>query len=429
MLINFRMKNVFCFNEETILSLEKTKWNELKSKNITEKFDLLKSIVVFWANASGKSRLFKVINRFSIMICESWNEKLDLNNFFQHFKLEEGKEKKPIELWCEFIIDDIKYSYEYSIYDQKIVYEKLSYYPKWKITKLFIRKENKDVVFNERIFDKQSKLVKDTSWFRENTLFLSAVANADGEISKKIQNFFLENCNVLDGVSFWRTGFWINLTAEKMNNDQVMREKVNNFIKYLDTWISSIEIEEEQREQPEFIKKEFLSKFNFDKKIYIPKTNHLIYKKNKEVVNKKMTFDLWADESEGTKQLFALAYPIIDTLEKGKVLFIDEFNTMLHPNISKFLIELFNSSKYNKKNAQLIINTHDTNLLNLELFRRDQIYFTEKNKYGESELFSLADINGIRAEDPNIEKKYLSGSFGAIPNIEECDLFTIMNNG
>ncbi|NER49081.1 MAG: ATP-binding protein, partial [Symploca sp. SIO1A3] len=124
-------------------------------------------------------------------------------------------------------------------------------------------------------------------------------------------------------------------------------------------------------------------------------------------------FDLDDQESEGTQKIFALAAPLVDTLKYGKVLIIDEFEARLHPLISRAIVELFNSRETNPNNAQLIFMTHDTNLLSNKLFRRDQIWFTEKNKFGSTDLYSLAEYK-VR-NDASFESDYIKGRYGAIP--------------
>jgi AAA15 family ATPase/GTPase len=118
-------------------------------------------------------------------------------------------------------------------------------------------------------------------------------------------------------------------------------------------------------------------------------------------------------QSQGSKRLFALMGPIFDTLQNGNILVIDEFDARFHPLISHFIVSLFNSNKYNKHNAQLIFATHDTTLLTKELFRRDQIWFTEKDKYGSSDLYSLCEYKPRQGEA--LQKNYLQGKYGAIP--------------
>jgi uncharacterized protein len=126
-------------------------------------------------------------------------------------------------------------------------------------------------------------------------------------------------------------------------------------------------------------------------------------------------FNLDEQESEGTKKVFSLAGPLVDTLKNGNALIIDEFDARIHPLISRAIVELFNSNETNPNNAQLIFMTHDTNLLNNKLFRRDQIWFTEKNRYGATDLYSLAEYK--IPDDAPFESDYIQGRYGAIPYI------------
>jgi len=150
-------------------------------------------------------------------------------------------------------------------------------------------------------------------------------------------------------------------------------------------------------------------------------TYHQVFDENN--LPKDMTdFSMEKDESSGTKKYFALSGPILETLEKGEVLIVDELANKLHSNLACRLIELFNSKETNPNNAQLIFNTHNTNLLSSNIFRRDQIWFVEKDRYGASSLYSLGNFKSdtVRKED-NYEKKYIEGRYGAVPYLGEFD--------
>ena len=134
---------------------------------------------------------------------------------------------------------------------------------------------------------------------------------------------------------------------------------------------------------------------------------------------KTVTFPFRVNVSEGTIKYFSLAYPIIDALDHGKRLVVDEFDSKMHPLLTSRIIGLFNSRVTNPRNAQLIFTTHDTNLLNASLFRRDQIWFTQKDSFGASELYSLAEYK-VRNSAP-FEKEYLMGKYGGIPVIGQFE--------
>ncbi len=140
-----------------------------------------------------------------------------------------------------------------------------------------------------------------------------------------------------------------------------------------------------------------------------------------------MLFELNSDESRGTQKFFTLSAPILNTLEHGKVLVIDELDASLHPKLTEYFVRLFNNKNFNRNNAQLIFVTHDVHLLSAsKLFERDQIWFTEKDKYGSTELYSLIEFRknnkgkNVRATD-NLEKRYLLGAFGAVPYLGELN--------
>jgi len=143
------------------------------------------------------------------------------------------------------------------------------------------------------------------------------------------------------------------------------------------------------------------------------KTVHEVFDKNGKKTGMTL-LDLDDHESDGTQKLVALAGPIINSLRYGKVLFIDELDARLHPLITRALISLFSSAKRNPLNAQLIFATHDINLLDKDLFRRDQIWFAVKNRQGATKLYSLAEFR-VRNDSSSLESDYIHGKFGAIP--------------
>ena len=140
---------------------------------------------------------------------------------------------------------------------------------------------------------------------------------------------------------------------------------------------------------------------------------------HKKENGESVPFNFFNEESEGTQQMFALLAPIIDTLDNGKILFIDEIDASLHPIICQYIVYIFNSRQKNSKNAQLIFTTHDISLLKEEFLRRDQIYFTEKNSDGATKLFSLSDISERKGVD--FAKRYLEGRYDALPYIADFE--------
>lgn len=165
-------------------------------------------------------------------------------------------------------------------------------------------------------------------------------------------------------------------------------------------------------------KKRFFENVDVEKLI----TSHRKYNDKKEDAGLEV-FDLDYNESHGTKKIVNFAVPLIDTLNKGKVLIIDEFDSQLHPLITRNIIKLFNNKK-NERNAQLIIASHDITLLNKEFFRRDQIWFTDKDRYGSTDLYSLVKYK-VR-NDASYDKHYINGNYGAVPYTDNFEHFFVL---
>jgi hypothetical protein len=202
--------------------------------------------------------------------------------------------------------------------------------------------------------------------------------------------------------------------------DPIQKKKILNLLKAADLGIENISYLEfgmtfktkDERKQFEELKEKMK---DYDSEAFADiKTTHKKYDTNKKKVD-EVTFSMQKDESNGTQKFFYLTGTIIDVLENGSVLIADELDSKLHPNLVCKLISLFNSKELNPKNAQIIFNTHDTNLLNSRLFRRDQIWFIEKDRYGASKLYSLSDFKSEVRKNDNFEENYIYGKYGAIP--------------
>ena len=253
-------------------------------------------------------------------------------------------------------------------------------------------------------------------------MFVSLVAQLGGPISKQILEFF-KNYNVLSGLDHNDyKGFTTRMLHKNLNGCEESLELYQKLkLGFQD--IKAIESDFNLSEIPENLKDELRIKLVKDltgKRNISLKTVHNKYDKQGEIVD-FVLFDKLKNESEGTNKIIDLSGPIFDTLKFGKALIIDELDAKLHPLITMRIVELFNSPISNTKNAQLIFATHDTNLLGEELFRRDQIWFTEKDEREQTELYSLYDFNlpdGSKVRnDSNLEKNYIRGRYGAIPFI------------
>ncbi len=419
MLVNFRVENFKSYKDLKEFSMEATKLKNLKESNTFDinNISLLKSAVIYGANASGKSSLLDAIRAMKSILKNSILPKKAKQYNSKAFLFNLETEKKETFFEMEFIIDNIIYRYGFKIaIDATIIKEWLyqkKLQPKARESRLFERIEQ-NITFGT-LFKEGKALTKIDKEF----LFLSMVANFDknGLISKKILDWF----NQLIIISNSKSDSFLADSFEKLDN-KPLKKKIIDLIKGVDIGISDISkkeisFEELKKDNPNI---ESLPSFIIEdmkkKGLLSVETKHIQYTYDNRY-NGLKTLDL-SSESDGTQKLLALSAPIIEALTDGKILIIDELDSSLHTELVKAIVMLFNSEETNPNNAQLIFTTHDTNLLNQKFFRRDQIWFTEKDIYGVTDLYSLVEYGkGKTRDDLELAKNYLKGKFGAVPHI------------
>lgn len=402
MLLQFSIKNFRTFKDKSTLSLIASNYDKYtrEKENIhnDEKngFRILKSAVIYGANASGKSKLLDAFAFIRNFILNSSKESQKGESIKVHpFRLSEETEYEPSEFEVIFIENDVLYRYGFEATREKIVSEWLYSKPKTKEVELFYRDGN-NFETHERNFTKGRTVAKE-GLVRDNALLLSVAAQFNEITAIAVVDWFKKNA-VISGISDFE---YRENTIDKLN-DLTNKARVLSFLKAADIGIEGLEIFKidsgEFKDNPYNSVRIFKNKYSSEKKAGTA------------------SFYLSLDESEGTKKYFYILGPILDALENGGILLVDELDSKLHPNLVCKIISLFNSKEHNKKNAQLIFNTHNTNLLDSGLFRRDQIWFTDKNRYGEAKLYSLADFKSdeVRKNDP-FEENYIRGKYGAVP--------------
>jgi len=375
---------------------------------------ILKSAVIYGANASGKTNLLKAMGFFQQFIIDSTDLKFGEELPYQPFKLFKSANSEPSSFEMEFISkDEIRYIYKFS-YDQvDILEEQLISFATRKPTELFYRKKGESIRFSSSFKGPKRSLEEQ---LQNNHLLLSKAANSNFEQVHHVYSYFSDNIHILN------SNFNSNLFSKKSSfENDYYRKHIIDFLKIADTGIDSFEVLRKDIGEvkgfdgfPEAIKQRLAEDFSYQTNV----VHYTCDDGDPEPVKWSME-----EESSGTIKLFALAGPIIDILNNGHVLIFDEINNSLHPLISEFIVQLFNSEDANPKNAQLIFTTHDTTLLNKNTFRRDQVWFIEKNQCGVSQLYSLCafDKKEVRWDVP-FDKWYLSGRFGALPIIKDFKL-------
>lgn len=411
MLIEFSVENYLSFKDLTTFSMVAAKsFKEHKDSHIIEtgnNLTLLKTAVIYGNNASGKSNLLEamgfmkatVLNSFRDALMENNERKFQLEKFILNTKTE--KETSFFEIL--FVQNGVKYRYGFEIDYDKIVAEWL-YHTTSKEVYLF-KRDLQNIEINKSAFKEGVGKEDDV---KENVLFLSLLATLGKETSSNIIEWF-KKFNIVTAIHDLGYNFY---TIEKLKTDKQFFNWVLLFLKYLE--ISNLSTIEEDVALKQNDDK------NVNKKIQA-KRNRLVsyhrkYDENNILVD-TVAFDFDKQESEGTKKLLYLLGPWYDTLQNGKVLVIDELESRLHRNLTLKLIDFFHI--FNKNSAQLICVVQDTSLLNKEIFRRDQIWFVEKNQFGASELFSLADFKTDKVRNKSaFDRNYLEGKYGAIPYFE-----------
>lgn len=433
MIIQFTVGNYRSFHEPVTLSMLaaniSSKDKRLDDTNVfsvakdisllksAKDISLLKSAAVYGANASGKSNLVHALRFMREFVLRSSKDMQSGEPIeVERFRLSEETRDQPSCFEIVFLAEGTQYRYGFEVNTRRVVAEWLFHVPKTREARLFERHldemEISDVFEMSGVFKEGKGLPERT---RENALFLSVVAQFNGKISRRILRWF-RNLGIISGL---HDRGYLSYTFDCLiDGEHKHREKIIQLIERLDLGFDAMQPEtvpvnpdQLPPDMPEKLREALLSLESFEERI---KTIHRRYNQTGQVVAREQ-FDLHDHESEGTKKIVALAGPLIDTLETGKPLIIDELDARLHPLITGEIIKLFNDTTTNPRNAQLIFMTHDTNLLDKKLLRRDQIWFTEKDRMGATHLYSLVEYK-VR-NDASFESDYIRGKYGAIPFI------------
>lgn len=434
MLIEFSVGNYRSFKEKATLSMvaaslfsQPPSLDEHNVFEVESDLKLLTSATIYGANASGKSNFIAALNFMRSFIISSSRESQAGEAIpFEPFRLVVGCDELPSSFEIVFRIKDTQYRYGFEITAQRVVAERLYKLGSAREVRLFERSEN-DIKINTKSIREGNRLREVT---RDNALFLSVLAQFNDKIATSILRWFTRiaintgvNSDSRNEVS----------SAMRVFDNSPLRKSIEQLIRRIDVGIEDFSVVKTPYKSyipenlPSDVAKsltdlmelvaEDKSFLDFDK--LSVKTHHRVFDSEGRFVE-NVIFDLEKHESAGTKRLFALAYPLLRALNTGDLLVVDEIDARVHPNLVIELVRLFNSRETNRHNAQIIFTTHNTNLLNAKLFRRDQIWFVEKTEYGASDLYSLVEYqsDGKRVRnDASFEKDYIAGRYGAVPFI------------
>ena len=410
MLIRFSFKNFKSFKNENVLDMEATSLKEHEYNVVkTDQVNLLKVAAIYGANASGKTNVLQAFDYMKKRILVSDDSKknspIDEDNVYSYMINNE-----PISLEVEILAKNNKiYKYGFDVLKDSIVSE-------W----LYIKKINKFYSIFEReknnVTMKSNNKISGLANIDERTLFLNIYSkiDKDNEDFNNVYDWFV-NANYLDLGNPRFEDFINTRISLKILSDEKYKKELLRFIKTFDSGIEGIKTTPDSIEEVQ----------NNNRVVKV----ELIHRgENNEL--KALPLEL---ESNGTRKMFHLFDFFMDALRNGMVLFIDELDAKLHPLLTRYIINLFHNSETNIGNGQLIYSTHDTVNLNKETFRRDEIWFTEKNRDGVSEMYALSDYilddedgnnkSGKKVRnDATYNKDYLTGRYGAIPVLEEFEI-------
>lgn len=407
MVLEIRISNFYSIQDEVVLDFRAANIKSANAKALgnnifeTSHGNILKTIVMYGANASGKSNIIKAIRYCHSMIFQSHlhNENTKFN--FVPFKFDK-QANKPSKYFIRFVLHDIEYEYAFALYQDKIVTETLHYYPKGRIKEIFTREESKGKSKSDKYtFNDLIKRPMDVAESTSNkTLFISRASQMDRVIAKDIFNYFHSKF-ILNYLNF---GISAIEHFSTINKNQLIQT-----LKIADSDIVDVQVK---------VLKKPTKSINADLTNMTLSVEDIVQDhiqiKTFHRANPSIAFDFLTEESEGTKKLFFIMLTILDIIKHDKILLIDEIEESLHPKIIEYIFNMFNAGSQ----AQLLCTTHNTIPLNLKKMRRDQIYFVNKKINGSTDLYSLYDYSDFR-DTMDVEKAYLQGRFDAIPLIDE----------
>lgn len=424
MLVDFSVENFGPFRDRVTLSLQATSRKEhldnvIKCEPIN--INLLSSALVFGPNASGKSHLFKAIRVLQKMVKDAFTDDT-VYPWYEPFKLDQKSIRSPVFIQVRFYEEEILYEYSISFLSDRIVSEKLVYYPMKRAKTVFERKDS----INE-FKGKNKKLL---TLLNATTPFLVLGSKYNDELCSKVRRMIhsiiaLESQNI--------SSLPIR-SCKFVENDEAKTGMMISGLQKSDFGIIDYELVDyavDKEDAKRHLSMEAYEKLFSDSRNSIKSFKIAVkhrYGSSSEGAPLEAVFDMDTEESIGTRYMFGIMGPLVDSLVNGKTLLIDEFGSHLHPLLTRWLVEQF-SKKNNPNKAQLVVITHDVGLIDTrDLIRRDQVFFTDKNRdTGSSTLYCLSDFKGTRKDD-QVLKAYLMGRYDAIPLVSSRGIMNAKND-
>lgn len=408
MLLEFRVRNFRSIRDEQALTLIASGDKELAATHLAPTGlkaapHALRSVVVYGPNASGKSSLLRALDYMRGVVAESATAIQPGQTYnVAPFKLDASSAQQPTEFEITFLVDGVRHQYAFAMTPQRIVSESLLVYRSIKPTQLFSRQhvegEGDDYEFSSYLTGPR-KLWQEST--RPNALFLSMAAQLNSEQLSPIFNWIVRR------ITFLPAGATVlpDFTTALLESEQG-RASIRDFLSAADISIADVQAVPRKGVHAQWVMGAGgLQASQEEREFLVPVFEHSTPKGSAK-------FELH-DESEGTQRLYGLIAPVLDCLRDGRVLIVDELDSSLHTLLVRRLVTMFQTPELNPNGAQLIFSTHDTSLLDHTLFRRDQVWFTEKDADQATRLYPLTDFSPRKQEA--WERGYLAGRYGAVP--------------
>lgn len=414
MLLEFRVRNYRSIRDEIVVSFVASNEKKLADTHLVPTGiksipHALRSAVVYGPNASGKSTMLLALHYMRSVVAESATV-LQPGQMFnvQSFRLDAEYAKQPAEFEITFLLGGVRHQYGFSLTPERIVDEWLLVYRAPKPQQWFRRSFNEETQSSDYQFSITHLTGPRKLWqemTRPNALFLSTAAQLNSELLGPIFRWLVEQ-PVYFGAGLSPLP---DLTTQLLQTEVGKRE-VRDFLASADISISDVMSVSRPGFQQQIVFGPDGPKFSREEReILMPQFVH-------KTKYGSATFELH-EESEGTQRLYTLIAPVLDVLKNGRLLIVDELDRSLHPLLVRRLVRMFHMPELNPMGAQLLFSTHDTSLLDRTLFRRDQIWFTEKDQDQATRLYPLSDFSPRETEA--WEKGYLIGRYGAVPFFDD----------
>lgn len=421
MLVEFRVANFRSFREEQVFSLVASKDDKVPGNLInTPRFNLLKSAAIYGANASGKSNLVKALRFFGwfVQVSATRMNQGDPIEGISPFRLDVASRTQPAVFEITVLIDESLYRYGFSATQERVHDEWLVVVPPggrrqqgW-----FEREFNPETGRTDWSF--RGPLKKDQDLLKERTRDNGLVLSRGAELNvTPLADLFLSLKNALrifDSSAHTEGVFHTAMCLLRDTPD--LADRIPRMMRHADLSIEDLRVSEEPSRPSDIfgpttreVELAFQSFASGMLRLRLKTFHHMA---DSELLEE---FDLLKDESQGTIQFFSLAVPLVQAIDSGATVFVDEIDCSMHPLLTRKLIELFQSPDVNTSGAQLVFTTHDSSLMDLDLFRRDQIWLAEKNSASATELTSLYDFEERPRNTEAVERNYLAGRYGGVP--------------